>query len=68
MGPKTTVPTYKVNGLEVSDLNGKRYYSLPDVYTQKIITIIIIIKQTFSEAGLTLITFTSQRFLLKRSY
>lgn len=39
MGPKTTVPTYKVNGLEVSDLNGKRYYSLPDVYTQKIMPV-----------------------------
>lgn len=27
--------TYIVNGLEVSSLNGERYYSLPDVYTQK---------------------------------
>lgn len=35
MSPKTKVSTYIVNKLEVSGLNGKRYHSLPDVYTQK---------------------------------
>lgn len=35
MSPKTKVSTYIVNELEVSGLNGKRYHSLPDVYTQK---------------------------------
>ncbi|KAK0149192.1 hypothetical protein N1851_010280 [Merluccius polli] len=35
MSPKTAVSTYIVSGLEVSNLNGERYYSLPDVYTQK---------------------------------
>nr|XP_040038592.1 uncharacterized protein LOC120822745 [Gasterosteus aculeatus aculeatus] len=35
MSPKTSVSTYIVNGLEVASLNGTRYYSLPNVYTQK---------------------------------
>lgn len=35
MSPKTSVSTYIVNGLEIASLNGTRYYSLPNIYTQK---------------------------------
>lgn len=35
MSPKTSVSTSIVNELEISSLNGKGYYSLPNVYTQK---------------------------------
>ena len=37
MSPKTTVSTYIVDELEISGLNGERYYALPNVYTQKTI-------------------------------
>jgi len=35
MSPKTSVSTNIVNGVEIASLNGTRYYSLPNVYTQK---------------------------------
>nr|XP_055059768.1 uncharacterized protein LOC129443292 [Misgurnus anguillicaudatus] len=35
MSPKTTVSSYVVNNLEISSLNGKVFYGLPEVYTQK---------------------------------
>lgn len=47
MGQEKVVPTYTLNGLEVSALNTECYYQLPDVLTQKKmpVTTDIIIKQ-----------------------
>ncbi|KAJ8347452.1 hypothetical protein AAFF_G00199560 [Aldrovandia affinis] len=35
MGPKASVPSYMLSGLEISSLTGKQFYGLPNVYTQK---------------------------------
>ncbi|KAJ8385113.1 hypothetical protein AAFF_G00192540 [Aldrovandia affinis] len=35
MGPKVSVPSRMLSGLEISSLTGKQFYGLPKVYTQK---------------------------------
>lgn len=35
MGPKVTVPSSMVAGMEISSLTGRQFYELPRVYTQK---------------------------------
>lgn len=35
MGSRVSVSSYRLTGLEISNLIGKQFYDLPEVYTQK---------------------------------
>lgn len=35
MGPRASVSSYRVTGLEISSLTGNQFYDLTEVYTQK---------------------------------
>lgn len=69
MSPKTSVSTYIVKELEIFSLNGKRYHSLPNVYTQKTMpvnTTNIIKKENLTNWSLlTLIRLTTLKSRLK---